>query len=484
MRRSIVPGETPRRTIRQIGAADSECEPNRYPPLRQKDIRMSFIRRPAVALFSAFVCCFSIGCSRESSSPSATPEKSQTQGEASTPKITISPRTLPAANEQQVKELVKQLDAAIAHQSATELARLFDQNQLMDQILSGFVIVQDEKEEVVRGLKQVEGVSDLPEKIVQAVRSGGDYRFVRLVTKDGQLRPLYRLTMPEDGGVNYHELVVELVSEKPLITNVFLYLSGESLSESVRRVLIPALAAEDATIVGQLTGSEAEILKNRDALRTINVLTSQQKFEDAFAKFEELTPELLQDRTILMTRLVISQALGESEQESAVEALAKAAPGQPCSDFPLFALRKKQGRHEDVIQIVDRLQKVIEDPYLDLLKVDALLATGKTDAAREAVVRVKTVCPDRSDVYWMEIAVSLKTRNFEETARLLDEVGKTFGLEFRDLSSVPEYDDFVASDAGKSWIRKQEESAAQPVKPEDSSKSDKGAGVKEEKKSE
>lgn len=445
---------------------------------------MSIIRRPAVALISAIACCFSIGCSRDSSSTAETREQTQAQADESTPKITINARTLPTANESQVKELVKQLDAAIAHQSAMELSKLLDQNQLMDQILSGFVIVPDEKEEVVRGLKQVEGVSDLPEKIIQAVRSGGDYRFVRLVTKDGQLRPLYRLTMPEDGGVNYHELVVELVGEKPLITNVYLYLSGESLSESVRRVLIPALAAEDATIVGDLSGSEAELLKNRDVLRSINVLTSQEKFEDAFAKFDELTPALLQDRTILMTRLVISQALGESEQESVVEALAKAAPGQPCSDFPLFALRKKQGRHDDVIQIVDRLQAVIEDPYLDLLKVDALLATGKIDAAREAVVRVKTVCPDRSDVYWMEIAVSLKTRNFEETARLLDEVGKTFGLEFRDLSSVPEYAEFVASDAGKSWITKQEESPAQPVKLEDSSKSDSGADAKEEKKSE
>ncbi len=435
-------------------------------------------------LFAVILGCLSPGCSRETPSATATTDKTTAKTEDSTPKVTISPRILKAASEQQVKDLVKELDAAVAHQSSSELGKLVDQAQLMDQILSGFVVVPEEKEEVVRGLMQVEGVSDLPDKIVAAVRIGGDYRFVRLISKDGQLRPLYRLTMPEDGGVNYHELVVEVSGDKPLITNVYLYLSGESISESVRRVLIPALAAEDPSIVGKLTGSEAQILENRDVLRAINGLTSQEKFAEAFAKFEELSPELLQDRAILMTRLVISQGLGDAEQEKVVEELAKAAPGQPCSDFPLFALRKKQGRHEDVIQIVDRLQKVIEDPYLDLLKVDALLATGKADAAREAVVRVKTVCPDRSDVYWMEIAVSLRTKNFGETARLLDDVGKTFGLEFRDLSSVPEYSEFVASDAGKSWLKKQEEAAISPENKSTPSKDAESGGAKEEKKSE
>jgi len=97
---------------------------------------------------------------------------------------------------------------------------------------------------------------------------------------------------------------------------------------------------------------------------------------------------------------------------------------------------------------------------------------------------VKTVCPDRSDVYWMEIAVSLKTRNFAETARLLDEVGKTFGLEFRDLSTVPEYAEFIASDPGKLWIKKQEEAAESPASPAVPLKNAEGTGSKEEKKSE
>lgn len=421
---------------------------------------MNFDRRRAFILFAGLLCLVQSGCGREESPAPLARDKSPVESVSAKAKNTISPRKLPAATEAQAEDLVKQLDAAIAHQSAGEVGRLFDQNQLMDQILAGFAVIPEEKDEVVRGLKQVEGVSDLPDKIVAAVRNGGDYRFVRLVQKDGQFRPLYRLTMPEDGGVNYHELVVEVSADKPLITNVYLYLSGESLSESVRRVLIPALAAEDASIVGELSGTEAEILKNREVLRQMNGLISQQKFEDAYAKFSELSPELQRERSMLMTRLVISQGLSDAEQEAAVEEMAKQTPGQPCSDFPLFALRKKQARHEDVIQIVDRLQKSINDPYLDLLKVDALLAVGKTDEAREAVVRVKTACPDRSDVYWMEIAVSLKTRSFDETARLLDEVGKTFGLEFRDLSTVPEYSEFISSEQGKAWLKKQDEASS------------------------
>lgn len=44
--------------------------------------------------------------------------------------------------------------------------------------------------------------------MIEALELGGDYRLLHVFEKDGERRTLYRL-LTSDGGLNYHEMVLE-----------------------------------------------------------------------------------------------------------------------------------------------------------------------------------------------------------------------------------------------------------------------------------
>ena len=63
--------------------------------------------------------------------------------------------------------------------------------------------------------------------------------------------------------------------------------------------------------------------------------------------------------------------------------------------------------------------------------------------------------------------MQLKAKDHAATAALLDEIGEKFGMAFDDLTSVPEYAEFAASEIGKEWMSRQAAaSEAQPAIPE------------------
>jgi hypothetical protein len=63
--------------------------------------------------------------------------------------------------------------------------------------------------------------------------------------------------------------------------------------------------------------------------------------------------------------------------------------------------------------------------------------------------------------------MQLKAKDHAATAALLDEIGEKFGMAFDDLTSVPEYAEFAASEIGKEWMSRQAAAPeAQPAIPE------------------
>ena len=53
--------------------------------------------------------------------------------------------------------------------------------------------------------------------------------------------------------------------------------------------------------------------------------------------------------------------------------------------------------------------------------------------------------PTLEDPYWTLVQISLDEKKFDETARLLTRIEKTFGLTLGDLTDVDVYAEFVKS---------------------------------------
>jgi len=239
------------------------------------------------------------------------------------------------------------------------------------------------------------------------------------------------------------------------------------LSQSIRRLVLPAVAAENAGILARLSGAESEYLNHIEKMKEINNLSKAEKYQEAMALFASLPEAMQKDKTVLLSKLIVAQNVNDTEYSKVIQDLERYFPNDTSRDFRAMDLLIMQGKHEELLKTVDRLLQMIQDPYLNTLKVDSLLTLNRMDEARKAIAEARTAAPDRIDVYWVEVSMQLKSKDHAATAALLDEIGEKFGMAFDDLTSVPEYAEFAASEIGKEWMSRQAAAPeAQPAIPE------------------
>jgi len=350
--------------------------------------------------------------------------------------------------------VVKAVGETVTNRDAAALHRLLDEHRLVNRILVGLDVKDAARAEFEKGVRSGGSLSNLTREIMAAVEGGGDYRFFRHVTKGNETRPLFRLILPNFGGVNYHELIIARdATGEPRITDIYIHITGELISQSVRRLLLPAFAAENNGLLARLTGREAALVRNFSTIEQINKHKEAKDFQEAYRLLTTLPQQLQKDKTILVLKLVIAQQLGVEEYVKVLRELEVSFPNDPARDFRSIDLYATQGNHEKVVEAVDRLIAANGDPYLYFLKLDSLVSLGRTRDARAAVKSARTAGVDTLDTHWMELGFFMSTKDHVSTAKMLDTISNKFGVEFSDLSQVAEYADFVASAEGKAWMR-------------------------------
>src|SRR5262249_28428818 len=75
--------------------------------------------------------------------------------------------------------------------------------------------------------------------IHDAIEQGGSYKALRIDVKDKVPTVLFRLNLPGGGGVNYHRYSLVRKSDGVVAINLFIFLSAENVSDSLRRNWLP-----------------------------------------------------------------------------------------------------------------------------------------------------------------------------------------------------------------------------------------------------
>jgi hypothetical protein len=72
-------------------------------------------------------------------------------------------------------------------------------------------------------------------------------------------------------------------------------------------------------------------------------------------------------------------------------------------------------------------------------------------AAKVSYQRSIDTEPTLAKPYWGLVTLSLKTRDFDQTAAMLDQIEQKLHLKIGDLEAIPLYAGFVKSDAYSKW---------------------------------
>ncbi|WP_422924791.1 hypothetical protein [Singulisphaera sp. PoT] len=352
-------------------------------------------------------------------------------------------------------ELASKISEAIGAKDFEDFNRVFDFNAMLEAMSDGIPTTDEFREDFhKRSLKSLQGDQGIFERIAEQVSRGGSYTFLRLHSRDQRKTALFRMILPEESGVNYHEYYLARKPDGGVhATDLYVYLSGETMSQTLRRFYLPVAASVPQNPFSKFSGPEKDLVKSFDTVKKMTHGINERKFQDTLDAYFELPPSLRKDKYMLLLRIQAAQGANDDKvYHESLQTFRIMHPKDPCVDIfsiDYFLLNKE---FDKCMTCIDRVDKELGgDPYLDVLRVGLHRTENKLDVAWQDVTRAMKREPTLFQAYEAQLDLSLALKKYDSTLSSLKILREQFGIVFKDLSTVPEYAGFVASPEYKAW---------------------------------
>jgi tetratricopeptide (TPR) repeat protein len=288
---------------------------------------------------------------------------------------------------------------------------------------------------------------DFGSMLVDRIKQNGTYKFLHAYKKNDSYFILYRLYNNE--GINYHEFEVKLENEKFRITDAYLFMSGEKISETMARIY------NSFRIVNTNSGDDSlHYLQAMTELGEINSIASKGKYSKAFKKWQKIPSAFQQDKLFLITGIHIAAHLDEKTYQKIYNLYMLQFPdnsGKYLIPLNGFLLHKN---YRMALACIDSLDKKINnDPMLDYLRASLFYDMGNhAEAAKKMTVLINSI-PDFETGYYSLLGLYVRDKNYLEATQVLDKIVLAFNYYKNDFASIlKEYPDFINSKEYQSWL--------------------------------
>jgi hypothetical protein len=337
------------------------------------------------------------------------------------------PTAMDPVSADEAAELARRFEAAVEPCVGAKISLLLDIDNVIRRAVKASGLKPNEERELYKGMKMA--APRIGDQLCVDFPDDSDFTLLRIRDIDGQPRPLFRNLSAK--GVNYFELELgkSKKDQQVRIIDMYIYLSGENLSETFAQL---ARASIGALRAGDDVNEFGDIVKARKVGDD----------EEARRLLGRLPPRVRDSKPVLLMELQLIDA-EDPDYLGVVEKIERAFPGDPAIDMVSidgFFLREEVGK---LLTILDRLdRRVGGDPYLGYLRANAYLleptpehlAAAET-SVREAIARL----PDRWDPLFGLLTVQVKQQRYPEAMATLTTL--------RDRFDVSVDHDVVAGDA-------------------------------------
>jgi predicted negative regulator of RcsB-dependent stress response len=326
-----------------------------------------------------------------------------------------------------------------------------DLDALSERVTTGIPAKEQIRNGFVTGMKRSGVNQTLGKQLADSVKEGGSVKLLRVRDEKGGGRALFRVL--GGSGVNYLDLHLEKgAGGKVKVVDGYVFISGETLSQSVRRFYLMAVAEADLSILDRLAGKEQEFLKNVPAMKEMQKAQGEKRYGDVIAAYEKLPPNLKKERMFLLPRFAAAAAMNDEKQYArAIDDFEKALPGDPALDLVSIDGHVLRKEWDKAIQRIDSLDSRVHDPFLEFLRGSMLLQKGDTAGAKARFGAAIQGDPTLQQPYFAAMEVAMKEKDWTSTADLLTAVERDAGVKLANLEQVDEFSGFVKSKAYKAW---------------------------------
>jgi hypothetical protein len=345
--------------------------------------------------------------------------------------------------------------ADVAAGDVDAAAGRIDWDALLERVTAGYEADDDFVRGFRRGfLRARQNPGNIVPAIVEATQTGGSYVLLRVHEQEGTKRALFR--MLKEGGVNYHDCILARGKDGTLrIADIYVYLSGENISATLRRLFLPAAAQASRSFLEKLLGSESELVKHLPSIQRMVIVTREGRPAEALRIYRSLPSSVQKEKCVLLARFQAAQAVGEEEEIAATDEVKKQFPDDPSLDLLAVDSLCFRKHYDAALACVDRLDAALGgDPYSDLLRGTINYMKGDRVAAARFSSKAIAAEPTLEQAHWTLVQIALDEKNHAETARLLLRIEDVLELELGDLTDIPGYAEFVKSPEYREWLNR------------------------------
>ncbi len=340
---------------------------------------------------------------------------------------------------------------------AASAAALVDWDGVVGRATGGFgkspEVVAAREAFAARFLESIRSSGGLTSQVAEAVEQGGSYRLLRMREEDRAPRAVFRLVIPDGGGVNYHVLEFGRGADgRVRIADVFIGTAGERFSHSLRRTFVP----QAAELVGADAMSEPDrrMLDQAELLGSAGELLAAGDPAAALAVIEALPEGSVLDQPLRLLRLAAAEQIGADKYVRIVGELRDPRGGELSLELVSIDGFARLGEFDAALAAIDRLETAVGgDPYLNVLRAGILYQAGRLDEAAAKARKAIEEDPTLEDAYWQLTTISLDEGEFEVTVEMLTLLEERLKIGIADLTDIPAYAEFVESPEYAKWMR-------------------------------
>lgn len=352
--------------------------------------------------------------------------------------------------------LGKAMSDAINSGDVAALDRLIDWDSVYRRCTEGVDATEQYRKGFITGLEksrmQGKGVG---QGIVDAVKKGGSYTLLHNHTRRERPRLLFRLLIPESGA-NYHDFLLARGPDgKVKASDLYVYMSGELISQTFRRGYILSLARYPEGLVDRLSGADRKYVQYFEKYGEMGKAAREGRYGDVLDIYKGFPPELKKEKSVLMLRLQSAQQLGDDgEYLRSMEDFRAEYPSDESIDLISIDYYVVKKQYQKGLACLDRLDRaVLGDPYLQVIRANILTELGDLEAAHAALKKAVEAEPGLLDAHWALVTLSLKENNHAETLDTLRLIRDEFQIEMEDLTTLPAYKGFTESPQYQEWLK-------------------------------
>ena len=395
-------------------------------------------------LFIAVAFCFLIGCGEEAKTTTQSVNlpaiDSEGESASQTPDVTTA----------EAETYAEKYLLAVEQNDINTYRDLVLWTDIMERSLEGLGVDEDFKRGFLQGASST--APQLLAQLSQNNQMGGSYRLVRVVKRAGQTHVVLRLIDPQ-GLLNYHDLQLTKRDGRVAANFFFIAATGEEFADTLRTTVRASVIANQSTLSRLSGDAKKEMEAFQKKIEFVNKIKLGQNTE-ALAIYETLPESARNEKLVQISRLKATDVADEEAYLAVLDEIKRRFPGDSGLDFILMdaaILRKDYDRFTEHVAEIKNWTG--GDPYMDLMAAGVFANGGRVQEAEDMVSEVDVDALRLPIAHDLRLSIGLAAKDYDTVLYHLKKMRDEFGVQFSDLSLVPDFAEFSQSPQYQEWLK-------------------------------